>query len=233
MVNDPAAAARTRAGFEADARRRLVVDPGPVTGSEDVGLLATAAGAPCVYWLLGGADPAAFAGAQSLEDVAEVVRGLPSNHAPDFAPVIDADAAHRGAALVSAARTWLPVALTATRGQRRELPPQVGDRLGAPVQHRQQHPLVRRVDAVGGQARAEEHQRRAELLGEVGLRSAAALPEEEHLGRRRRPRPARWREQRGHRRGVEVAGAGRDAGRPGRAPRRWMPVGQPVGDPGA
>jgi hippurate hydrolase len=108
VVNDAAAAARTRAGFEADLGAGLVVDPGPVTGSEDVGLFATAAGAPCVYWLLGGADPAAFAGAASLEDVAEVVRGLPSNHAPDFAPVVDPTLRTGVAALVSAARTWLP-----------------------------------------------------------------------------------------------------------------------------
>jgi hippurate hydrolase len=79
-----------------------------VTGSEDVGLLATAAGAPCVYWLLGGADPAAFAGAATLEAVAEVVRGLPSNHAPDFAPVVEPTLSTGVAALVCAARAWLP-----------------------------------------------------------------------------------------------------------------------------
>ena len=48
--------------------------------------------------------------------------------------------------------------LAAHRGQ---LAPQVRRRLGAAVEHRQQHPLVRRVDAVGGQPGAEEQQRRA------------------------------------------------------------------------
>jgi hippurate hydrolase len=109
VLNDPEAAARTRAGLEAELGAGLVVDPGPVTGSEDVGLLATAAGAPCVYWLLGGADPAAFAGASSLQDVVAVVRDLPSNHAPDFAPVIQPTLRTGVAALVAAARTWLPV----------------------------------------------------------------------------------------------------------------------------
>jgi hippurate hydrolase len=109
VLNDPEAAARTRAGLEAERGAGLVVDPGPVTGSEDVGLLATAAGAPCVYWLLGGADPAAFAGASSLQDVVAVVRDLPSNHAPDFAPVIQPTLRTGVAALVAAARTWLPV----------------------------------------------------------------------------------------------------------------------------
>ena len=107
VVNDPAAAARTRLGFEAELGHGLVVDPGPVTGSEDVGLFATAAGVPCVYWLLGGADPAAFAGHSSLEDLAEVVRGLPSNHSAQFAPVVDPTLRTGVAALVSAARTWL------------------------------------------------------------------------------------------------------------------------------
>ena len=110
LVNDPAACARTREQFEAVLGPGLVVDPGPVTGSEDVGVFATASGAPCVYWLLGGADPAAFAGAASLEDVAAVVRGLPSNHASDFAPVIDPTLKTGVAALVAAARTWLPAA---------------------------------------------------------------------------------------------------------------------------
>jgi hippurate hydrolase len=108
LVNDGEAAARTRAAFEADLGAGLVVDPGPVTGSEDVGRLATAAGAPLVFWLLGGADPAAFGGAQTMEDLAAIVRELPSNHSPEFAPVIT-PTLHTGVrALVSAARTWLP-----------------------------------------------------------------------------------------------------------------------------
>jgi amidohydrolase len=107
VLNDPEACARTQGALEADGVG-LVVDPGPVTGSEDVGLFATAAGAPCVYWLLGGADPAAFAGAGTMEELAAVVRRLPSNHAPDFAPVVEPTLRVGVAALVSAARTWLP-----------------------------------------------------------------------------------------------------------------------------
>jgi amidohydrolase len=58
VVNDPDAASLTQPALEAVSQ--MVVDPGPVTASEDVGVLATAAGAPCVFWLLGGADPAGF-----------------------------------------------------------------------------------------------------------------------------------------------------------------------------
>ena len=43
------------------------------------------------------------------EGLARVVRELPSNHSPQFAPVIEPTLTTGVAALVSAARTWLPV----------------------------------------------------------------------------------------------------------------------------
>ena len=84
-----------------------MIDPGPVTGSEDVGVLAAAAGAPIVFWLLGGADPAAFAGASGLQDIARNVGGLPSNHSPLYAPVEDPTIRVGVGALSAAAREWL------------------------------------------------------------------------------------------------------------------------------
>jgi hippurate hydrolase len=109
LVNDHDAGARTMAGWDRDLGPGLTLDPGQVTGSEDVGLLATAAGVPLVYWLLGGADPAAFAGVSDRKGLQRVVRELPSNHSPQFAPVIEPTLSTGVAALVSAARTWLPV----------------------------------------------------------------------------------------------------------------------------
>ncbi len=108
VVNDGPAGALTKERFDADLGPGLVFDSGPVTGSEDVGILATAAGAPCVFWLLGGADPAAFGTAAGPDDVARIVRDLPSNHSPQFAPVIEPTLGTGVAALVSAARGWLP-----------------------------------------------------------------------------------------------------------------------------
>ncbi len=108
LVNDPDACARTQGGFDRDLGPGLTVDPGKVTGSEDVGLLATAAGVPLVYWLLGGADPAAFAGVTDRDGLQRVVRDLPSNHSAQFAPVIEPTLTTGVKALVSAARTWLP-----------------------------------------------------------------------------------------------------------------------------
>lgn len=108
VVNDAAAVERT---LPALARVCVaVVDPGLVTGSEDVGSLATAAGAPCVFWLLGGAAAEQFAGLTGVDAIAEKARTIPSNHSPLYAPVADPTLANGAAALVSAAREWLGAA---------------------------------------------------------------------------------------------------------------------------
>jgi hippurate hydrolase len=106
VVNDADAVERTRAALASVVP--MVADPGPVTGSEDVGVFATAAGAPLVYWLLGGADPAAFAGATSVDDIRARVAALPANHSPLFAPVVSPTLELGTAALAAAVRAWLP-----------------------------------------------------------------------------------------------------------------------------
>ncbi|MFH8978777.1 amidohydrolase [Streptomyces sp. NPDC017890] len=108
VINDPDACARTQEAFVTGLGPDLVVDPGPVTGSEDVGILATAASAPCVYWLLGGADPQVFAPAKTLEEVARIAHGLPSNHSPHYAPVLEPTLTTGINALVFAAHAWMP-----------------------------------------------------------------------------------------------------------------------------
>jgi hippurate hydrolase len=106
VVNDAAAVARTRAALEVVVGGSIV-DPGPVTGSEDVGLLASASGAPLVFWLLGGADPAPFAGASTVEQLAGVMAKTPSNHSPFYAPIEDPTLRIGASALTAAAREWL------------------------------------------------------------------------------------------------------------------------------
>lgn len=107
LTNDEQAAERTRRALASVVGPERVFDPGPVTGSEDVGVLATAAGAPIVYWLLGGADPAAFAGASGPEDITRIVASLPSNHSPLYAPVQNPTIQIGVDALTAAAREWL------------------------------------------------------------------------------------------------------------------------------
>ena len=107
LINDAAAVDRMRGALAGVVGADRVIDPGPVAGSEDVGVLATAAGVPIVYWLLGGADPAAFAGASGLQDVARIVGGLPSNHSPLYAPVEDPTIKIGVDTLSAGAREWL------------------------------------------------------------------------------------------------------------------------------
>ena len=107
VVNDEDATSRTRPALEAVVGAGRVIDPGPVTGSEDVGVLATAADAPCVFWLLGGADPAPFATCTSLDEIRTVVASIPSNHSPRYAPLIDPTIEVGVNALAAAARSWL------------------------------------------------------------------------------------------------------------------------------
>jgi len=107
VVNDADACARLGDAFASGLGQGVVFDPGPVTGSEDVGLLASASDAPCAYWLLGGADPALFAQANDLAEAEAIIRGLPSNHSPLFAPAIEPTLRTGIAALTCAARAWL------------------------------------------------------------------------------------------------------------------------------
>ncbi|MBM7503043.1 amidohydrolase [Agromyces aurantiacus] len=102
-VNDAAATERTAAALRRALGDERVIDPGVVSGSEDVGVLADAGGAPLAYWVLGGADPALF------EDFLRTGRlpDVPSNHSPHYAPVIEPTLATGVDALVAAAREWL------------------------------------------------------------------------------------------------------------------------------
>lgn len=106
LMNDAEAVGRARDAFATWLGEQAVVDPGPMTGSEDVGILAAAAGVPCAFWFLGGADPALFAGAVSHGDLLEVVRNIPSNHSPLYAPAIEPTLRIGVDALLTALRAW-------------------------------------------------------------------------------------------------------------------------------
>ena len=107
VVNEPTAVERTRTALEGVVGAGRVIDPGPVTASEDVGVLAAAGQAPLVFWLLGGADPAAFAGASTPEQLMRAVAALPSNHSPHYAPVEDPTLRLGVASLTAGAMAWL------------------------------------------------------------------------------------------------------------------------------
>jgi hippurate hydrolase len=109
-MNDLAATERTIAAFAAAFGEDRLFDPGALSGSEDVGNLATAATAakgstvPLVYWILGGTDPEAIAAARAAGTVGT---DIPTNHSPHFAPIAQPTIDTGVRALVVAAREWL------------------------------------------------------------------------------------------------------------------------------
>ncbi len=107
VINDRDALARTLDAFGAWLGADAILDPGAGAGSEDVGILATSAGAPLSFWLLGGTDPSLFT-TGDMSDPA--LRTVPSNHSPKYAPAMTPTLGLGVTALVTAARTWLPPA---------------------------------------------------------------------------------------------------------------------------
>jgi hypothetical protein len=69
-------------------RRRLgaerVGPTGPTSASADFSVIQRAWNVPSVYWIVGGIDPQKYAEAENAGRVNEI----PSNHSPEFAPVI-------------------------------------------------------------------------------------------------------------------------------------------------
>ncbi len=86
VVNDEAPLRAVVAAFE---RRfgpdRVVEQTEPASASEDFSVFGPALGARSVYWFVGGTDATTFAAAEKAGTLDE----LPSNHAPNFAPVIN------------------------------------------------------------------------------------------------------------------------------------------------
>ncbi|MFK0291764.1 amidohydrolase [Streptomyces sp. NPDC090442] len=84
-VNDAAVLEGVNGDFRRFFGAERVFRYEPATGSEDAGLLATAARAPLYYWWLGGWDPEEFRTALAAGRLAQ---DIPSNHSPHFVPVV-------------------------------------------------------------------------------------------------------------------------------------------------
>jgi hippurate hydrolase len=88
-------------------RQRLGVErvqpTGPASASEDFSELPRAWKVPSVYWIVGGVDPEKFAEAKRTGRLNE----LPSNHSPEFAPVINPTLRTGVEAMLAAAGVWL------------------------------------------------------------------------------------------------------------------------------
>ncbi|WP_186317751.1 amidohydrolase [Curtobacterium sp. 9128] len=97
LVNDPEHAARVLRAVSAVVSEAVDTESGLAMASEDVGQLATAAGAPIVYWFTGITDPELF---RSGADI-------PSNHSPFYAPQAETAIPVGVDALVAATRAHL------------------------------------------------------------------------------------------------------------------------------
>lgn len=102
-VNDVEAMERVAAAFEKRFGAVRVRQMSPISASEDFSLFGTTWGVPVVHWFVGGVDPAAFKAASAAGKLDE----LPSNHAPNFAPVVNPTLCAGVEALLAAAQPWL------------------------------------------------------------------------------------------------------------------------------
>lgn len=103
-INDPDATARVTAAIDRALGEGTVIDPGMLTGSEDVSWFARDSGAPLVFWFWGGVDAAAFAAAVEKDTVSS---DIPTNHSAYFAPVLHPTIEVGVTAMAAAVREFL------------------------------------------------------------------------------------------------------------------------------
>lgn len=102
-VNDEDATRKVTQALEQRFGAERVRPTGPASASEDFTVLARAWNVPSVFWLVGGTDPQKYAEAERNGTLNE----LPSNHSPEFAPVLDPTLRTGVEAMLAAAGAWL------------------------------------------------------------------------------------------------------------------------------
>ena len=88
--------------------------PKPLPVSEDFGSFGTEWYAPSVFWYIGGTDPDTHSKAKQAGRVAQ---DIPTNHSPNFAPVIHPTLETGVEAIIIAARLVVVVAPIADEGR--------------------------------------------------------------------------------------------------------------------
>ena len=102
-INDADAAAAVGAAFDTAFGERHLVSP-QFLGSEDFSYLAATWDAPYVFWFYGGFDPELVAAARER---GTFDADVPSNHSPDYIPVLQPTLDTATTAMVTAARVFL------------------------------------------------------------------------------------------------------------------------------
>jgi hippurate hydrolase len=101
--NDPAVTARVRTAFDGFFGERAADLP-LQSASEDFSDLPNALKVPYTYWGIGGIDPAAY---QAAEKAGRIAQDIPTNHSPNFAPVLQPTLDTGTQAMTVAALAWL------------------------------------------------------------------------------------------------------------------------------
>jgi amidohydrolase len=102
-VNDEAATRKVVDALKSRLGGGQVKEIAPASASEDFSEFARAWNVPSVYWAVGGTDPQTYAQAEKAGRVNEI----PSNHSPEFAPVISPTLRVGIDAMLAAADAWL------------------------------------------------------------------------------------------------------------------------------
>ena len=104
-VNDPDATGRVAEAFGSYFDHDHVEElSAPFSASEDFGSFGTEWHAPSVFWYIGGTDPDAY---DKAKQAGRVAQDIPTNHSPNFAPVIHPTLETGVEAMTVAARAWL------------------------------------------------------------------------------------------------------------------------------
>jgi len=100
--NDAAATARVAQAFTAQFGERAI-EVKPKAASEDFSIFGRRWDAPYVFWFVGGTDAKVYAEARANKQLNTV----PSNHSPQYAPVLDPTLKTGLQAMLAAASSWL------------------------------------------------------------------------------------------------------------------------------
>lgn len=102
-VNDADATAKVTEALKQRLGADRVQPAGNAAASEDFTVFARAWDVPSVFWFVGGTDPKRYAEAEK----AGTLDALPSNHAPEFAPVLTPTLRTGVETMLAAAAPWL------------------------------------------------------------------------------------------------------------------------------
>ena len=102
-INDEDATRKVTEALRQRFGAERVGPTGPASASEDFSLLPGAWNIPSVYWIVGGVDPQKYAEAERTG----TLNKLPSNHSPEFAPVLNPTLRTGVEAMLAAAGAWL------------------------------------------------------------------------------------------------------------------------------